>query len=40
MENEHVWNEMSQGAKAFYKPDAAMKIARAIVDIALGHEKR
>jgi hypothetical protein len=30
---------MVQGAKSFNKPDAAMKIARAIVDIALSHEK-
>ncbi len=30
---------MAQNAKAFNKPDAAMKIARAIMDIALSHEK-
>ena len=29
---------MAQNAKAFAKPDAAMKIARALVDIALSHE--
>ncbi len=37
--NEYVWNEMSVNAKEFNKKDAAMKIARAIVDIALSHEK-
>ena len=36
--NEYVWNEMSMNAKEFNKKDAAMKIARAIVDIALSHE--
>ncbi len=30
---------MSKNAKAFNKPDAAMKIARALVDMALSHEK-
>ena len=30
---------MAQNAKAFNKPDAAMKIARALMDIALSHEK-
>ncbi|MES3031914.1 MAG: UDP-N-acetylglucosamine--N-acetylmuramyl-(pentapeptide) pyrophosphoryl-undecaprenol N-acetylglucosamine transferase, partial [Patescibacteria group bacterium] len=30
---------MAQNAKAFAKPDAATKIARALVDIALSHEK-
>jgi len=34
-----VYDVMAQGAKSFNKPDAAMKIARAIVDIALSHEK-
>ena len=34
-----TYNLMAQNAKAFNKPDAAMKIARAIVDIALSHEK-
>ena len=31
--------EMSKNAKAFNKPDAAKKIARALVDMALSHEK-
>ena len=31
--------KMSRGAKAFHKPDAAMKIARELVDMALRHEK-
>lgn len=30
---------MARNAKAFAKPDAAMKIARALVDTALSHEK-
>jgi len=38
-EDKAVYDAMTQGAKAFNKPDAAMKIARAIVDIALSHEK-
>lgn len=31
---------MAQNAKAFNKPDAAIKIARALIDIALSHESR
>ena len=31
--------KMSRGAKAFHKPDAAMKIARELVDMALRQEK-
>src|SRR3989338_1784015 len=34
------YEKMAQSAKAFHKPDAAMKIARALVDIALSHESR
>ena len=33
------YDAMAQNAKAFAKPDAAMKIARALMDIALSHEK-
>ena len=33
------YDHMAQNAKAFAKPDAAMKIARALVDIALSHEE-
>lgn len=33
------WLHMQKAAKSFYKPDAAMKIAREITDIALSHEK-
>lgn len=33
------YQTMAQNAKAFAKPDAAMKIARALVDIALSHDK-
>ena len=38
-ESEHIRGDMSAKAKAFNKPDAASKIARALTDIALGHEK-
>ena len=37
--NEAVWNKMAQNTKAFNKPDAAYKIARELVNIALSHEK-
>ena len=33
------YEQMAKNAKAFNKPDAAMKIAQALVDIALSHEK-
>src|SRR3989344_4675527 len=33
------YDAMAQNAKVFAKPDAAMKIARALMDIALSHEK-
>lgn len=33
------YETMAQNAKAFNKPEAAMKIARVLVDIALNHEK-
>ena len=39
MEDKKHYDQMAQNAKAFHKPDAAMKIAREIVNIALGHEK-
>ncbi len=39
VESKNLWDEMSRSAKAFGKPDAAMKIARALVDTALTHEK-
>ena len=35
-----VYESMKQHAKAFGKPGAAAKIARELVDIALGHEPR
>jgi len=38
-EDKASYNVMAQNAKAFNKPDAAMKIARALIDIALSHEK-
>mgnify|MGYP001607393470 CR=1 FL=1 len=34
-----IYKTMAQNAKSFAKPDAAMKIARALCDIALSHEK-
>ncbi len=34
-----AWEQMKQNAKAFSRPGASTKIARALVDIALGHEK-
>ncbi len=34
-----IWQQMAYNAKAFNKPDAAMKIARELVDMALSHEK-
>lgn len=39
IENKEVWNNMAQNAKDFHKPDAAYKIARELVDIAISHEK-
>ena len=35
-----VYDQMAKSAKAFYKPDAAMKIARVLVDIAMTHESK
>ena len=40
IENEVNWKQMSENAKAFHKPGAATKIARALVDVALSHEKQ
>ncbi len=37
--NKAILDRMAQNAKAFNKPDAAYKIARELVDIALAHEK-
>ncbi|MEX2028904.1 MAG: UDP-N-acetylglucosamine--N-acetylmuramyl-(pentapeptide) pyrophosphoryl-undecaprenol N-acetylglucosamine transferase [Candidatus Paceibacterota bacterium] len=39
IEDKEGYEQMAKAAKDFHKPDAAMKIARALVDIALGHEK-
>ncbi|OGI74461.1 hypothetical protein A3D42_01220 [Candidatus Nomurabacteria bacterium RIFCSPHIGHO2_02_FULL_41_18] len=39
IENKSVWNNMAASAKTFHKPDAAIKIARALVDMALSHEQ-
>lgn len=39
IDDKAVWNHMATSAKAFNKPDAAMKIAKELVDIALSHEK-
>jgi UDP-N-acetylglucosamine--N-acetylmuramyl-(pentapeptide) pyrophosphoryl-undecaprenol N-acetylglucosamine transferase len=40
VEDKAGYELMSQNAKAFSKPGAAEKIARALVDIALSHEKK
>jgi UDP-N-acetylglucosamine--N-acetylmuramyl-(pentapeptide) pyrophosphoryl-undecaprenol N-acetylglucosamine transferase len=37
--DKEVYETMAQNAKAFAKPDAAMKIARVLVDTVLSHEK-
>ena len=39
MADKAEYEKMAQNAKAFYKPDAATKIARALVDVAMSHEK-
>jgi UDP-N-acetylglucosamine--N-acetylmuramyl-(pentapeptide) pyrophosphoryl-undecaprenol N-acetylglucosamine transferase len=39
IEDEETWKQMAYNAKTFNKPDAAMKIARELVDMALSHEK-
>lgn len=39
IEDKEVWQEMADSTKEFNKPDAAYKIAREIMDIALSHEK-
>ncbi len=38
MRDKETWQYMAKSAKAFYHPNAAAKIARVIVDIALSHE--
>ena len=38
-ENKVIYETMAQNAKSFAKGDAAMKIARVLVNIALSHEK-
>ena len=40
VKDKKTWNIMAHNAKAFHKPNAAMKIARELVDIALEHERR
>lgn len=39
IEDKESYQRMAKAAKAFHKPDAAMKIARVLVDIALSHER-
>jgi len=39
VQNKENWEEMANNAKAFAKPGAAEKIARALIDLALSHEK-
>lgn len=38
-EDKEIYDQMAKNAKAFYKTDAAEKIARELVNIALSHEK-
>ncbi|MEK7459466.1 MAG: UDP-N-acetylglucosamine--N-acetylmuramyl-(pentapeptide) pyrophosphoryl-undecaprenol N-acetylglucosamine transferase [Patescibacteria group bacterium] len=40
VKDKKTWNIMAHNAKAFHKPNAATKIARELVDIALEHERR
>jgi len=37
--DKEIWDDMAQAAKNFYKPEAAYKIARELVDISLAHER-
>jgi len=39
VDNKDIWLKMSNNAKAFSKPDAAEKIARELINIALSHEE-
>jgi UDP-N-acetylglucosamine--N-acetylmuramyl-(pentapeptide) pyrophosphoryl-undecaprenol N-acetylglucosamine transferase len=39
IDDKETWLQMAHNAKVFHKPDAAMKIARELVDMALSHEK-
>ena len=39
LDDKSCYKDMVESAKAFNKPDAALKIARALLDIALSHEK-
>lgn len=39
VENKNDWEQMAKNAKAFSKPGAALKIAHALIDMALSHEK-
>ena len=39
MSDKITYEQMQNSAKNFYKPDAANKIARELVDMALKHEE-
>jgi len=39
VDDKELWKRMSLSAKNFYKPDAAEKIARELINIALSHEE-
>lgn len=39
LEDTEEYEKMAKSAKNFFKPDASMKIARALIDEALSHEK-
>ncbi len=40
MDDKKLYEQMSHSAKAFYKNDAALKIAKKIIELALGHERK
>jgi UDP-N-acetylglucosamine:LPS N-acetylglucosamine transferase len=39
IEDKTIWERMKNDTKAFNKPDAAAKIARELVSMAMVHEK-
>jgi UDP-N-acetylglucosamine--N-acetylmuramyl-(pentapeptide) pyrophosphoryl-undecaprenol N-acetylglucosamine transferase len=38
LNNKNIYTQMQESAKSFHKPDAATKIARELINTALGHE--
>jgi len=39
VEDKEIWNNMANSAKTFNKPNAAYKIARELINIAMSHQK-